>query len=59
MLNYRRYLLHEQEDEERKMILAVMGNNACMCPACGFIIEKLSGDDTMMCGCEVISCTVM
>jgi hypothetical protein len=24
----------------------------CQCPACGIIIEKISGDDKMMCGCE-------
>ena len=22
------------------------------CPACGMLMEKISGDDTMMCGCE-------
>ena len=22
------------------------------CPACGMLLEKISGDDTMMCGCE-------
>ena len=26
--------------------------NMKQCPACNIIIEKISGDDTMMCGCE-------
>ena len=38
-------------DIERKMI-ADMFPNMCQCPACGLVMEKISGDDSMMCGCE-------
>ena len=27
-------------------------DNIKACPACGLLMEKISGDDTMMCGCE-------
>jgi hypothetical protein len=37
---------------ERENIMAIFGGNACECPACGTIIVKDGGDDTMMCGCE-------
>jgi uncharacterized protein with PIN domain len=26
--------------------------NMKRCPGCGIIIEKISGDDNVMCGCE-------
>lgn len=39
-------------DEERREILAVLPvGTATQCPACGFVIERVSGDDKMMCGC--------
>jgi len=30
----------------------VLPDNIKPCPACGMLLEKISGDDTMMCGCE-------
>ena len=39
-------------DHQLVMILAAMEGNGVQCPACGLIIEKVGGDDTMMCGCE-------
>ena len=41
-----------QADIEKYHLLDIIGPFACQCPACGFIIERISGDDTMMCGCE-------
>jgi len=38
-------------DIERRAI-AGMFNNMCQCPACGVVMEKISGDNSMMCGCE-------
>ena len=40
------------EGSVRAMLLATLGDTACACPACGFIIERADGDDTMMCGCD-------
>ena len=42
----------EALDIERKMLVLIIGKNGCQCPACGFVIERISGDDNMMCGCE-------
>jgi hypothetical protein len=39
----------EMQNHELKVI---MGNMLVQCPACGFLIEKAEGDDSMMCGCE-------
>ena len=33
-------------------IIMELPPNMKQCPACNIIIEKISGDDTMMCGCE-------
>jgi hypothetical protein len=38
--------------QERKGILAALGDQGCECPACGMIIVKNGGDDNLMCGCE-------
>ena len=32
--------------------LPQLPDNIKACPACGILMEKISGDDTMMCGCE-------
>ena len=42
----------EAEDRERQGLLAVLGDEACQCPGCGFVIVKNGGDHQMMCGCE-------
>eukprot|EP00605_Chrysophyceae_sp_TOSAG23-4_P002904 GSChrysophyteH1.ASY1.ANO1.3199.1 assembled CDS len=39
-------------DKERQELCIMMQGALAQCPACGFPIEKISGDDTMMCGCE-------
>jgi len=39
-------------DADRRMVLEALGGAGKQCPACGFIIERVSGDHQMMCGCE-------
>jgi hypothetical protein len=41
------------DDNTVQMILAAMGGKGAACPACNIIVEKVSGGDQMMCGCEV------
>ena len=41
------------DDAEARMLVAALGaEHAKQCPACGTVIMKYDGDDTMMCGCE-------
>ena len=41
------------DDAEAKTLVAALGpEHAKQCPACGTVIMKYDGDDTMMCGCE-------
>ena len=46
-------LRRQQLNNERQEIMQALGPDSCKpCPACGFLIMKADGDDTMMCGCE-------
>lgn len=40
------------EEQMRSMVEVLGKRDASQCPACGVVIMKASGDDTMMCGCE-------
>ena len=42
----------QQQDEQAAALLAALGDEAVQCPACGLVIVRDGGDDTMMCGCE-------
>jgi hypothetical protein len=47
-------LQRERDEHEATahMLIEAMGGDATQCPACGIVISKADGDDTVMCGCE-------
>jgi hypothetical protein len=41
-----------EQDDTARMLIEAMGGDAKQCPACGIVLQKADGDDTVMCGCE-------